>query len=150
MKITNDSKSIIYFRAGDAARVGKDCFYLDAITWLNSEGIELGNRVSFNIHCYVNGLGGLVIGDVVGIGPNVLIHTANHRAETGKPIMDQGWEKRPVKIGSNCFIGMGTVIVPGVTIGDNVVIGAGSVVVKDIPSNTLAAGNPCKVIRQRK
>ena len=54
----------------------------------------------------------------------------------------------PVKIGRNCWIGAGAVIVPGITIGDNVVIGAGSVVTKDIPSNVVAVGNPCRVLRE--
>lgn len=54
----------------------------------------------------------------------------------------------PVHIGKNCWIGAGVVIVPGITIGDNVVIGAGSVVTKDLPSNVVAVGNPCKVLRE--
>ena len=54
----------------------------------------------------------------------------------------------PVRIGRNCWIGAGAIILPGVTIGDNVVIGAGSVVTKDIPSNVVAVGNPCRVLRE--
>ena len=54
----------------------------------------------------------------------------------------------PVHIGKNCWIGANAVVLPGITIGDNVVIGAGSVVTKDIPSNVVAAGNPCRVLRQ--
>lgn len=54
----------------------------------------------------------------------------------------------PVHIGRNCWLGAGVIIVPGITVGDNVVIGAGSIVTKDIPSNVLAAGNPCKVLRE--
>lgn len=53
----------------------------------------------------------------------------------------------PVKIGRNCWIGAGAVILPGVTIGDNTVIGAGSVVTRDIPENSVAVGNPCRVLR---
>ena len=54
----------------------------------------------------------------------------------------------PVHIGKNCWIGAGAIIVPGITIGDNVVIGAGSIVTKDLPSNVVAVGNPCKVLRE--
>lgn len=54
----------------------------------------------------------------------------------------------PVHIGVNCWIGAGAIIMPGVTIGDNVVIGAGSVVTRDIPSNVVAVGNPCRVMRE--
>ena len=53
----------------------------------------------------------------------------------------------PVKIGKNCWLGAGVVVLPGVSIGDNTVIGAGSVVTKDIPANVVAVGTPCKVVR---
>lgn len=149
MKITDTSKSIIYFRPSDAKKVGEGSFYMDHITWLNSDSIELGVRVAFNNSCYVNGYGGLKIGDRTGLGPGVMIHTANHGIDPSLPIVDQGWDKRPVTIGSDCYIGMGVIIVPGVNIGDNVIIGAGSVVTKDIPSNSLAVGNPCKVLKSR-
>lgn len=79
--------------------------------------------------------------------PNVTVATAGH------PILPELREKgyqynAPVHIGNNCWIGAGVVIVPGVTIGDNVVIGAGIIVTKDIPSNVVAVGNPCKVLRE--
>ena len=54
----------------------------------------------------------------------------------------------PVRIGKNCWLGAGVIVMPGVTIGDNVVIGAGSIVTKDIPSNVVAVGNPCRVLRE--
>lgn len=54
----------------------------------------------------------------------------------------------PVHIGKNCWIGAGAIILPGITVGDNVVIGAGSIVTKDLPSNVLAVGNPCRVLRE--
>ena len=80
------------------------------------------------------------------IAPNVTIATAAH------PILPELREKAyqynvPVKIGRNCWIGAGAVILPGVTIGDNTVIGAGSVVTRDIPENSVAVGNPCRVLR---
>ena len=53
----------------------------------------------------------------------------------------------PVRIGNNCWLGAGVVVLPGVTIGDNTVVGAGSVVTKDLPANVVAVGNPCKVLR---
>ena len=80
-------------------------------------------------------------------GPNVTIATAGH------PINPELRQKMyqynmPVHIGKCCWIGAGAIIMPGVTIGDNTVIGAGSVVTKDIPSNVVAVGNPCKVMRE--
>ena len=71
----------------------------------------------------------------------------------GHPIVPNLREKlyqynMPVRIGRNCWIGAGVIIMPGVTIGDNTVIGAGSVVTKDIPANVVAVGNPCRVMRE--
>ena len=148
--ITEHTKKVIPIKPGDAKRVGRGCFYLDMIIWLNGGGIELGDRVSFNYGCYLNGFGGLVIGDDCGIGPYVAMHTANHRFDDLEvPIRDQGWEGRPIEIGADCFIGMGTCVVPGVRIGEGSVIGAGSVVVADIPPYSIAAGVPARVLRQR-
>lgn len=89
----------------------------------------------------------IYIGDYTMLGPNVTIATAGH------PILPKLRQKglqynMPVHIGQNCWIGAGAVIMPGVTIGDNVVIGAGSVVTKDIPSNVVAVGNPCRIMRE--
>lgn len=150
MKITAESKSIIYFRSRDAKKVGEGCYYMDLIVWLNSEFIELGDNVGFNYGCYVNGFGGLKIDDRSLIGPYSMIHTANHETDVTKTIQEQGWVKEPVTIGKDCWIGMGVSILPGVTIGDKVIVGAGSVVPKDIPSYSIAVGNPCKVIKYRK
>lgn len=89
----------------------------------------------------------IYIGDYTMIGPNVTIATAGH------PILPELREKglqynMPVYIGRNCWLGAGAIIMPGVTIGDNVVIGAGSIVTKDIPSNVIAVGNPCRIMRE--
>jgi galactoside O-acetyltransferase len=150
MMITHKSKRIIPFRSHDAKRVGEGCFYLDHIVWLNGEFIELGDYVGFNYGVYVNGYGGLTIGDRSIIGPLSMIHTANHETDPSKPFQEQGWQKRPVSIGRDCWIGMGAVILPGVVIGDGVIVGGGSVVTKDLPSYTVAVGNPCKPIKNRK
>lgn len=80
-------------------------------------------------------------------GPNVTVATGGH------PILPELREKAyqynaPIHISRNCWIGVGVIIVPGVTIGDNTVIGAGSIVTKHIPGNVLAVGNPCKVLRE--
>lgn len=86
------------------------------------------------------------IGRKVLIGPNVSIYTACHPLEREARDAFIEWAE-PVTIGDSVWIGGGTTILPGVTIGDNVVIGAGSVVTRDIPSNSLALGNPARVIR---
>jgi acetyltransferase-like isoleucine patch superfamily enzyme len=146
MMITAQSKSVIPFRPGDAKRVGKRCFYLDQIVWLN----ELGDDVGFNYGVYVNGFGGLTIDNKSLIGPYSMIHTANHETDPEKPLQEQGWIKQPVTIGKEVWVGMGVLILPGVTIGDGAIVGGGSVVTKDLPPYTVAVGNPCKVIKKRK
>ena len=87
------------------------------------------------------------VDDYTMFGPNVTIATAGH------PILPElrelGYQfNAPVRIGKNCRIGSGAVILPGVTIGDNVAVGAGSVVTKDLPDNAVAMGNPCHVLRE--
>lgn len=148
--ITDSSKRVIAFRPNDAKRVGQDCFYLDEITWLNSASIELGDRVKFNSGCWVNGFGGLTIEDDANIGPRTLIHTANHlTGDRDTPIAHQGWDSKPVRIGRDAWIGMGCIILPGVSIGEGAIVGAGSLVTKDVPPFGVAVGSPAKVIKYR-
>ena len=109
--------------------------------------IELGRNVYFNFDCVVLDVAPVAIGDDVQIGPAVQIYTATHTL--GPAERRSGYEfARPVRIGSDVWIGGNTVINPGVTIGDAAVIGSGSVVTRDLPSGVLAAGNPCRVIRE--
>ena len=89
----------------------------------------------------------VIFGDNVFVGPNCGFYTAGHPIDYER--RNKGLEYAyPITVGSNVWFGGGVQVMPGVTIGDNVVIGAGSVVVKDIPSNCVAVGNPCKVIRE--
>ncbi len=108
--------------------------------------IFMGNNIYFNYNCIVLDVTAVQIGENVLIGPNVQIYTATHPMDykERKEGLEYG---KPVKIGSDVWIGGSAVICPGVTIGDRTVIGAGSVVVHDIPDDAFAAGNPCKVIR---
>ncbi len=98
-----------------------------------------------NIGIYIQANMGLEIGHNVGFGAGTAIISSNHN-HNDHSMHD---EIRPIRIGNNVFVGANSVILPGVQIGDNVVIGAGSVVAKDIPSNSIAVGNPCKVIKQK-
>ncbi|RZT02363.1 sugar O-acetyltransferase [Cuneatibacter caecimuris] len=123
---------------------------------------DYGNNIFFGNHCEVNmnctflDDNKIVIGDHALIAPNVQIYTAFHPTNAADRFGGGGGDESfefcrtrtaPVMIGRNVWIGGGAVILPGVTIGDNVVIGAGSVVTKDIPSDKIAFGNPCRVIR---
>ena len=88
----------------------------------------------------------IYIGDYTMLGPNVVLATAGHPIDPD--LRRRGLQYNlPVRIGNNCWLGAGVIILPGVTIGDNTVIGAGSVVTKDIPANVVAVGNPCRVLR---
>ncbi len=150
MMINDLSKRVIPFRPRDAKRVGDGCFYLDQIVWLNGDRIEMGDKVGFNFGCFVNGYGGLVIGDRSIVGPYTMIHTANHEMDPGQPIPEQGWDSGPVEIGPDCWIGMGVCILPGVSIGEGCVIGAGAVVTKGLEPWSVAVGNPARAIRSRR
>ena len=107
--------------------------------------ISLGKGTYINVNCNFIDDGEIRIGEKVLFGPAVTIATVGHPIN---PEMREYMYAAPVTIGNNCWIGAGSVICPGVTIGENTVIGAGSVVTKDIPANVVAAGNPCKVIRE--
>lgn len=109
--------------------------------------IEVGKNFFANYNCTILDVAKVKIGDNCQMVPNVAIYTAGHpiHPATRNTAYEYGKE---VTIGDNCWIGGNVVICPGVHIGDNVVIGAGSVVTKDIPDWSLAAGNPCKVLRR--
>lgn len=109
--------------------------------------ISVGKRFFANFHFTVLDEAKVTIGDDCFIGPNVSIYTACHSTNPAERNARNEWAE-PVTIGKNVWIGGSVTILPGVTIGDNVTIGAGSVVTKDIPSNVVAVGNPCRVIRQ--
>ncbi len=109
--------------------------------------IHIGNKFFANFNLTILDEATVTIGDNVFIGPNVSIYTACHPLEAEARNTGVEWAE-PVTIGHSVWIGGSATILPGVTIGDNCVIGAGSVVTKDIPANTVAAGNPAKVIKR--
>lgn len=108
--------------------------------------ISVGKRFFANFNFTVLDEALVTIGDDCFIGPNVNIYTACHSTDPVERNSRREWAL-PVTIGNNVWIGGAVTILPGVTIGDNVTIGAGSVVSRDIPSGTIAVGNPCRVIK---
>src|SRR5215211_1474699 len=107
--------------------------------------IELGERVFFNFNCVVLDVCRVRIGDFSLFGPAVQISTPMHPLNAERRRREEFG--RPVDIGSDVWVGGGAIILPGVRIGSRSVVGAGSVVTRDVPEGVLAAGNPCRVIR---
>ncbi len=120
------------------------------------ENIHIGNNCEINMNCVFLDCNTITIGDNSGIGPAVQIYAVGHPINPSERLSESKnggfpfWKSTtaPVTIGSNVWIGGGSIILPGVTIGDNTTIGAGSVVSKSIPANCLAVGNPCRIIRE--
>lgn len=130
------------------AELGEDC-YIEPPLHSNFGGhhVHFGKGIYANYNLTLVDDTHIYVGDYTMIGPNVTIATAGH------PILPELREKGyqynvPVRVGRNCWIGAGAILLPGVTVGDNTVIGAGSVVTKDIPANVVAVGNPCRVLRE--
>ena len=116
-------------------------FYCDYGT-----NIHLGEKVYFNFNCVLLDVCEIRIGDRTLFGPAVQIYAATHPLD---PELRKTRELgKPVTIGSDVWVGGGSIILPGVTIGDRTVIGAGSVVTKDVPEGVVAVGNPCRVMRE--
>lgn len=119
--------------------------------------IFIGDKVIINMNCTFLDDNYITIGNNVLIAPNVQLYTATHPVSASERFVENWDEKSgelffrtkalPITIGNDVWIGGGVIVLPGITIGDNCVIGAGSVVTRSIPSNSLAVGNPCKVIR---
>ena len=109
--------------------------------------IEIGENFYSNHNLIILDPAKVIFGDNVFIGPNCSFYTPEHPIDV--ELRNSGLEyARPIKVGSNVWFGGNVTVLSGVTIGDNVVIGAGSVVVKNIPSNVIAVGNPCRVIKE--
>ncbi len=130
------------------AEIGEGC-YIEPPFHANWGGkhCHFGKNIYANFNLTMVDDTHIYVGDYTMFGPNVCVATAGH------PILpslrQKGYQyNAPVRIGKNCWIGTGAIILPGITIGDNVVVGAGSVITKDLPSNVVAVGNPCKILRE--
>ena len=128
--------------------VGENC-YIEPPLHANfgCKFVTLGNNVYANFNLTLVDDTYITIGDNTMIGPNCTLATAGHPIDP--TLRSKAYQFNvPITIGKNVWLGAGVIVLPGVTIGDNSVIGAGSVVTKDIPSNVVAFGNPCKVVRE--
>jgi acetyltransferase-like isoleucine patch superfamily enzyme len=112
--------------------------------------LEIGDETWIGQQCFFHAAAGLTIGRSVGIGPGVKILTSQHaEAPRSQPIFDAPLEFKPVRIEDGADIGVGAIILPGVTVGRGAQVGAGAVVTRDVPAYAVVAGCPARVIRER-
>ena len=112
-------------------------------------GIYFGKWVALNFNCYIEGSGGVEIGDGTIFGPNVVVVSSQHGIEVDTSVREAPRKFGKVKVGHNVWVGANAVIMAGVRIGNGSVIGAGSIVTKDIPDECIAFGAPARVIRNK-
>ncbi len=130
------------------AEIGENC-YIEPPLHANFGGkyVHFGDSVYANFNLTLVDDTHIYVGNNTMFGPNVTLATAGHPIEVN--LRKKGYQyNKPIRIGENCWLGAGVIVMPGVCIGDNSVIGAGSIVTKDIPANVVAYGNPCRVIRE--
>jgi maltose O-acetyltransferase len=124
---------------------GADLFVEPPFRCDYGSNISAGRKVYMNFDCVILDVAPVTIGDHCLFGPAVHVYTATHPLD--HELRRRQEFAKPVHIGADVWVGGGAIILPGVRIGERTVIGAGSVVTRDIPSDVLAAGNPCRVIR---
>jgi acetyltransferase-like isoleucine patch superfamily enzyme len=160
------------FRREDFANIGDNSVIEEGVLVFHPGNIHIGSRVYIGhnsiLHgyhkneifieddswigqgCFLHGAGGIKVGRAVGIGPMVKILTSHHvEGEMSKPLVFQQLEFGEVSIGDGCDIGVGSIILPGIRIEEGSIVGAGSVVTRDIPSYSIFAGNPARLLRKR-
>ena len=131
------------------AEIGENC-YIEPPLHANQSGafVHFGNGIYANFNLTLVDDTHIYVGDYTMFAPNVTIATAGHPILPELRGASYYQYNMPVRIGRNCWLGAGVVVLPGITIGDNTVVGAGSIVTKDLPANVLAVGNPCRVVRE--
>lgn len=130
----------------------RNTIYPGATIRIDQGWMETGREVSFGSGCHIyEPRAGLSIGDNSMIGGGVLICGVNHGyALRGVPMREQPFEAAPIVIGQDVWIGMGAIILPGVTLGDGAIVGAGAVVTSDVAAATVVSGVPARLVRNRK
>lgn len=127
--------------------IGEDVIIRPPVYFDYGYQTTIGSRSFVNHGAVILDVGRVSVGEDVQIGPGVQLLTPTHPMEATS--RRAGWEsQKPVTIGDGVWLGGGVIVCPGVSVGDEAVIGAGSVVTRDVPARVLAAGNPCRVLRE--
>jgi acetyltransferase-like isoleucine patch superfamily enzyme len=168
-----ESHGIGEFQRSDFKTIGENVIFEDGVKVFHPDRISIGENVyighytilkgyhqgymSIGDHtwigqgCFLHSAGTITIGAAVGIGPNVTILTSVHEeGPLGEPVLFGRLRFGEVTVEDGCDIGVGAILLPGVRIGEGAIIGAGSVVTKEVPAFSVAAGNPARVLRDRK
>lgn len=138
---------LVFFNASKSC--GDNVYVGSSVILKNLDNCEVGCNVSIHDNCYIDAIGGLVIGDNVSIAHQSSILTFNHTwSDLKAPIKYNPIEQAPVIIGDDVWIGCGVRVMPGVTIGTRAIVAAGAVVTSDVPSGVIVGGVPAKVLRE--
>lgn len=128
---------------------GKDVKLHGWIEVSDPQNVSIGDGTSLH-SAYIQGTGGVTIGDYVHFGPNLTIYSANHRFEGADALpYDDKVVKKPVNIANYAWLGANVSVVPGVTVGEGAIAALGSVITKDVPPLAIVGGNPAKIIKYR-
>ena len=143
----SDTESQLHILHQLLAHVGENAIVTPSFWCDYGYNIVLGDRFFANHNLVILDCNRVHFGNDVFVGPNCGFYTAGHPLDYRQRNLGLEYAK-PITVGDNVWIGGGVHVMPGVTIGNNVVIGGGSTVVKDIPSNSVAVGNPCRVVKR--
>lgn len=132
------------------AQVGRRVVFYPGLWIAPPRGLVIGDDVDLALGVLISASGGVYIGDRTLVGYRSQILSSNHRVgSVGEPIFSSGHVKAAVRIEDDCWIGANCIILPGVTIGRGAVVAGGSIVTRDVPSGSIVAGVPAKVIKYR-
>ncbi len=148
-----DGRARLRTAAGDLPRAarrvrGQESFIEAPLFFDYGTYVHLGDDCFLNANCVLLDCAPITLGDRVQVGPGVQLLAADHPREAARRAAGEELARSRSTIGDDVWLGAGSIVCPGVTIGAGTVIGAGSVVVKDVPAGVIAAGNPCRVIRE--
>jgi acetyltransferase-like isoleucine patch superfamily enzyme len=136
----------------ETIRIGNNVYigHQTILKGYHKNSLEIGDGSWIGQQCFIHSAGGVTIGRNVGIGPGVRILSSYHQDEGNEvPIMAGSLIFAPVRIDDDCDLGVGTIVLPGVTIGKGTQVGAGAVVTRDLAPFSVALGVPARVVRQR-